>query len=81
MIPVWVQLSTLATEVIIVAFFLFYLMRRDREQTAMAKTWAAEAQLISGRCHDTQEAGHKALRELTTVIMTLNGKHKKEGGP
>ena len=77
MIPVWIPLAgsivTLAADVAIVVLFLHYLGKRDRVQASMTKAWAQEAHAISDRCHDTQEAGHKALRELTAVIVQLNG--------
>ncbi len=62
--PLWVeQLVPLGPQVIIVALFLGYLIRRDKEITK-----------ISERCHETQEAGHTAIKELTISIRAMNGK-------
>lgn len=59
----WIELTQLGAQVVIVVYFLRYLAKRD-----------SEIQKISERCHETQEAGHTAIKELTVAIMRTNGK-------
>ena len=61
----WIELSRLSAEVAIVVTFLWYLSKRDKEISR-----------ISERCHQTQEAGHEAIKELTIAIRTSNGRQR-----
>lgn len=62
MIP-WLELTQISSNVAIVAAFLWYQKNRD-----------VDIRGISERCHQTQEAGHEAIKELTVQIRKNGGR-------
>ena len=70
----WPDITQWGPNVVIVALFLGYLIRRDVAHAKQQRLWFEEAKDISDRCHSNHLEVGKALKELTTVIIRANGK-------